>query len=114
MAVANGGGASMEALAMVGNGRGGERGRERLIHTGLGGWRGATEGSGRPGKAGGGRARACVPRAHALMPTGTRLKTGEELGWAGYSAGPHRWAAGKPGKSSLSLFIYVFYLFAMF
>ena len=38
---------------------------------------------------------------------GGRRLAGRLVGWASYSAGPHRWAAGNRGKSSLS-FISVF------
>ena len=45
---------------MAGNGRGGERGRERLIHTGLGGGVARRKAQGAPGKQEvAGRARAC-------------------------------------------------------
>ena len=46
-------------------------------------------------EAGGGEARVCAPRAHALLPTGRRLKTvGVRRRWAGPSwAGP----VGPPG-----------------
>jgi len=88
------------------------RGKAREESEGVRGWRVASSRDVRASRQrGGGRARACAARAHALVPTGTRLKTGEELGWAGYNAGPHMWAAGKPGKFfSLSAFLYfVFY-----
>ena len=88
------------------------RGKAREESEGVRGWRVASSRDVRASRQrGGGRARACAPRAHALVPTGTRLKTGEELGWASYSVGPHSWAAGKPGKFLLSLFYFLFSIF---
>ena len=43
---------------------------------------------GRGGKLEVARARARALRAHALLPTGRRLKTVGQLGWVSCSAGP--------------------------
>ena len=47
---------------------------------------GGAQGNEGAARQGGGGAR--VRRAHALLPTGRRLKTVRRLGWASYSAGP--------------------------
>ena len=93
MAVVAMDGGDERARAREGESREGRRGRERV--------RERSEGAAwlhpkRPGRSGkqevavGGRARAGAPWAHALLPTGRRLKTvGVRRRWAG----PRRWAA---------------------
>ena len=81
-------GAGLRRRVHGGFDHGGERARGRaregeIDPNGSGGWRGATEGSRRPGEAGGGSTRERARRAHAL-PTGLRRKTtgAAMVGWA--------------------------------
>ena len=97
--------------------RGGGRGRERVREF-QGGGVARVEKARTSREAGGGKARACAPRAHALLPTGRRWKTTGRWRWAGLAL--PGWAATVVGRLAHQVgspsfsFNFVFYYSVVF